>query len=30
MNETSDIYDTYWFEYYHQRCVSLDFLFDEN
>jgi len=30
MNETSDIYDTYWFEYYHERAISLDFLFDDN
>lgn len=30
MHTTSDIYDTYWFEYYHERSVSLDFIYDEN
>jgi len=29
MNETSGIYETYWFEYYHESAISLDFLFDE-
>jgi hypothetical protein len=30
MNETSDIYDTYWFEYYHERSIGLWDIYEEN
>ena len=29
-SKTSEIYETYWFEYYHERAINLNFLYDEN